>query len=176
MHPLRFDPFNNRQARDIRNRLSKSFLQALDQKDGSIFRSRAADYLQQAPDKIYIRYINNRLEKYEACLTAIIRKEAETILEKAAMLWKQQLFFELHELLEDDWKESEGQYRLALQGLIRAAGMKIHAENNNMKAAISMAAKARETLRKYSQEIESLDVLDDILAELDKTLAAAASR
>ena len=47
MNLKKFDPFNNRLARDIRNGLSKSFLGALVERDMSPYKRRAAEYLKQ---------------------------------------------------------------------------------------------------------------------------------
>jgi hypothetical protein len=39
----------------------------------------------------------------------------------AAALWNEQLFFEVHEVLEAEWKSARGDERQALQGLIQVA-------------------------------------------------------
>lgn len=156
--------------------MSRSFLKALAQKDASALRKCAASYLRQELGASYAQYINNRLVKYEEVLAEISRGKADKILEQAAILWDRQLFYEMHELLEDDWQHAEGEKRLALQGLIRAAGAKIHAENNNTKASISMAVKAQTALLKHRHELAGFDILDDVLAELNNILAVGANR
>jgi len=166
---LRFDPFRNRFARDIRNSLSRSFLKSLDEKDTSHFQRCGAEYLQQHLETVYEIYITKRLEKYEEAFTAIKEGDLRTVLPQAGILWDLELYYEMHELLEPWWKEAEGDRRRALQGLIRAAGMKIHSENNNNKAAASMGAKALADLLEYGGELESFDRLETVLADLEQT-------
>ena len=50
--------------------------------------------------------------------------------------------------------------------------MKIHAENNNRKAAVSMGTKARTDLVKYCGELKGFVKLEAILAEIEQTLSA----
>ena len=168
-----FDPFNRRLARDIRNTLSKSFLQAIDGKDAAIFRRCVADYLRQEFDSVYERYIKNRLKKYEEVFAIMARGKLEDVLQLAAIFWDYGLYFEMHELLEPVWKMAEGERRKALQGLIRGAGMKIHAENNNLQAAVSMGAKALVDLEKYGSELAGFAKLEVIEADIKQTLATA---
>ena len=90
------------------------------------------------------------------------------ILQQAAKFWDLELYFEMHELLEPTWKAAEGDRRKALQGLIRAAGMKIHAENNNNKAAASMGSKALAELQKLGGELEGFCRLEAVLRDLQQ--------
>jgi len=168
--PFHFDPFNNRLARDIRNDLSRSFLQALAEKNVSPFQRCGADYMQMDLEPGYAGYVTARLAKYEEAYT-VIEQKGYAILQQAAVLWDLGLYFETHELLEPAWKEAEGDRRRALQGLIRAAGMKIHAENNNMKAAVTMGAKAQADLLKYGGELTGFCHLEAVLAEIEETFS-----
>jgi len=168
-----FDPFRDRLARDIRNSMSKSFLHSLAERDISHFQECVAKYLQQHLETAYEAYLTKRLEKYEKAFSAIAGFESREVLQQAAILWDLELFYEMHELLEPLWKEAEGGRRRALQGLIRAAGMKIHAENNNFKAASSMGAKALADLLTYGNELESFDRLEAVLAELEQASPSA---
>jgi len=63
--PAHFDPFRSRRAREIRNKFSKAFLQALAEKDASFFKERGSAYLRHYPDPVYAGYIRDRLERYE---------------------------------------------------------------------------------------------------------------
>ena len=161
----RFDPFRNRLARDIRNNLSRAFLKSLAGKEVSSFQRVAEEYLQQHLEPAYEIYVIKRLEKYMAAFVAINAGRLREVLQHAALLWDLELYFEMHELLEPTWKEAEGDRRRALQGLIRAAGTKIHAENNN-KAAASMGTKALADLQKYGNRLEGFDKLEALLADL----------
>ena len=173
MKSFHFDPFQSRLARDIRNNLSKAFLQSLTQKDMSVFQGCGADYLQQKLGPGYERYAKDRLAKYEEAFAIMDKRDIKEVLAQSAIFWDLELYFEMHELLELQWKEAEGDRRRALQGLIRAAGMKIHAENNNKKAAISIGGKALTDLANYCGELKGFDKLEAIMAEIKQTLGTA---
>lgn len=172
MKPFHFDPFKSRLARDIRNNLSTSFIKALIEKDVSVFKKCGKNYIQQHLEPGYEAYVKARLAKYEEAYEILKQKKIKEALQQAAILWDLELYFEMHELLELEWKEAQGDRRRALQGLIRAAGMKIHAENNNRKAAVSMGVKARTDLVKYCGELKGFVKLEAILAEIEQTLSA----
>ena len=131
--------------------------------------------MQQKLEPGYERYVKERLAKYEEAYSIMAKRDIKEVLAQAAIFWDFELYFEMHELLEFEWKKAEGDRRRALQGLIRAAGMKIHAENNNRKAAISMGGKALTDLANYCGELRGFDKLEAILAEIEKTLGTAQS-
>ncbi len=170
MNVEKFDPFNNRLARDIRNGLSKAFLQALGGKDISLCERRGAEYLEQDLKSVYQIYIRKRLEKYNEAFVAIEQGRLDDVLQQAEIFWEYKLYFEMHELLEDSWKNAEGNERKALQGLIRAAGMKIHAVNGNMHAAAAIGRKAQTALQLYGEELSRFSKLESVLAEIARTL------
>jgi predicted metal-dependent hydrolase len=173
MKPSHFNPFRRRLDRDIRNNLSRSFLQALAEKDMSAFEQCGADFLQRYPEPVYTGYVTDRLEKYEKAYALIKEGQLEEVLPQAAIFWDLGLFFEMHELLELEWKAAGGAKRRALQGLIRAAGMKIHAENSNDKAAFNMGRKALADLVKFSSELAGFSKIEEVLAEIRQTLGTA---
>jgi hypothetical protein len=51
--------------------------------------------------------------------------------------------------------------------------MKIHAENNNGKVAVSMGVKALADLMRYRDELTDLVPLEAILADIKQTLSTA---
>ena len=59
-------------------------------------------------------------------------------LQKAALLWEHQLFFEFHEILEDVWMDWRGPERPFLQGLIQLGVAFYHIQRNNYRGAMSM--------------------------------------
>jgi len=118
-------------------------------------------------------YVTSRLAKYEKAYELIEQQKRKEVLQQAEILWVLELYFEMHELLEPEWQEAKGDRRLALQGLIRAAGMMVHAENNNMKAAAAMGAKSLSALLQYGGELTGFIGLDAILAEIKQKLGAA---
>lgn len=167
-----FDPFRNRLARDIRNKLSKTFLNALAVKDISELQKCGSRFLGQNPGSGYEAYVTTRMARYQEAYGVIEQNNFREVLEQAAVLWDIELYFEMHEILELEWKDAEGERRRALQGLIQAAGMKIHTENSNMKAAASMAAKALVNLQRYGYELTDFVRLESVLAAIAQTLAA----
>ena len=88
--------------------------------------------MQSNLEPAYAQYVKTRMGRYEEAYAIIEQKKTKEVLQQAAILWDLELYFEMHELLEPEWKEAEGDRRRALQGLIRAAGMKIHAENSDI--------------------------------------------
>ncbi len=175
MKSFHFDPFKSRLARDIRNSLSKSFLQALAYKDATIFQSCGADFLHQCLEQGLERYVKSRLTKYAEAYAVIEQRDLNEVLQQAAIFWDLELYFEMHELLEIEWKAAKDNRRRVLQGLIRAAGMKIHAESNNHKSAVSMGIKAQEDLLKYGDELKDFYKLGAILADIKLTLDSSQS-
>jgi len=169
---LHFDPFNNRLARDIRNSLSKSFLQALAAEDISVLQRCASNYLHKDLAPAFESYVKNRIVKYEEAFGIIKQRKLNEVLQRAAIFWDLELYFEMHEFLEVEWHGAAGDRRRALQGLIRAAGMKIHAENNNMKAACSMGAKALADLLQYGGELADFAKLETVLAVIRQTVTS----
>ncbi|MEW6427185.1 MAG: DUF309 domain-containing protein [Thermodesulfobacteriota bacterium] len=138
-----FDPFNDRLARDIRNELSTAFIAGLHAGSLSGVEELAAAHTGRGD--VYDGYIADRLRRYRLVLAASDPGHGEP-LELFCRLWNGGLFFETHELLEEMWHTAAGSRKRALQALIRAAGCYIHLEQNHLKAAMSMAAKARRGL------------------------------
>ena len=167
----KFDPFNSRLARDIRNSLAVSFLQALDDRDPDIFKRQARGYLDPGLKDPYRKYITERLKKYDEAYVLITGSDIRDIMQQAGILWSHGLYFEMHDLLEKIWISAEGPRRRGLQGLIRAAGMKIHAENGNMKAAASMGRKARADLQLCGSSLPDFTGLASVSEEIDRMLA-----
>jgi len=157
-------------ARDIRNNLSRSFLLALAEKDASLFQECASSFRHRNPGPVYEQYMTARLEKYEKAYAIITRDKQTEPLQQAAILWDLELFFEMHETLEEEWRKAEGERRKALQGLIRAAGMMILANHKRSKAAVSMGAKALVALEQYGRALEGLHNLAAILAAINRIL------
>ena len=173
MKPVQFDPFSSRLARDIRNNLSKSFIRALAQKDASIFQQSASAFRKQHLDPVYDRYIAARLEKYEKAYGLIDNNKQGDALQQAATLWDLELYFEMHEILEPEWQQAEGERRRALQGLIRAAGMKILIANNRGKGAARMGVKALADLQRYGKELNGFSNREAVLTEIRQTLGVS---
>ena len=120
---MRFDPFESRLCRDIRNRLGHAFVLALQKKDIRPF-TEAADPYPTGTTPWPIRdYIRHR----QACLTGLIEKihalqlkpEHEGII--SLLLWNLELFYEFHEWMEIQWQSASGRNKKAFQALILCA-------------------------------------------------------
>ena len=161
MTKKQFDPFSDRESRDIRNGLSTALTQSIQTKNPDVVRKQLEKFAAAHSEKIYQDYINDRRQRFEAVLQPIFKNQIINILEQGVLLWNQHLFFEFHELLEGRWLKAEGQERIFLQGLIRAAGTSIHLERGNMKGAGKMSQKAIDNLSEPQsrREIGNLDEL-----------------
>ncbi|MHB8989041.1 MAG: DUF309 domain-containing protein [Desulfobulbia bacterium] len=165
MSSPRFEPFQDRLSRDIRNALSAALPQALAQNDLAPVRTVAARYLHPGLAAPYVAYIEARLAGYALALTTINRTKALTPLAKALVLWDLELFFEVHEILEQAWHGAHGVEKEILQAMIRAAGFYIKGEYGYFEAGAKMAGRAVATLEKNRRECAGFDV-DTLLESL----------
>lgn len=164
----RFDPFTDRLSRDIRNDLSKALMISLRDLNPAPVQEVADHYLAGALEYIYRQYINDRLEKYYRVLDIIRERHFEDTFSMALVLWDEELFFEVHEILEHEWLKSTGAAKLVLQAMIRAAGMYVQMDHDNYKGAASMAAKAVTALENNRSAVPETFDLDLLLAKLRK--------
>lgn len=140
-----FEPFQDRRSRDIRNSLSSSLAQAIAEGNPVIVEHMAASLLVDDPDYPYNDYIDNRLARYRQALPCIAEGSTDP-LQQGLILWDQQLFFEMHEVLEHAWYHAQGKRKLLLQAMIRAAGVYVKLEFGYSRQAAKMAEKALKVL------------------------------
>ncbi len=138
----RFDPFADRLCRDIRNDLSEALMNTLRLLDLAPVQGVAERYLATDPEALYRQYIEDRMERYGRALACIDQQHLDDAFARALVLWDEELFFEVHEILEHAWMHATGRTKLILQAMIRAAGMYVQLDHGNIKGATSMAAKA----------------------------------
>jgi len=167
MTPPRFEPFQDRLSRDIRNELSAALPQALSQNDLAPVQAVAARYLQQSLATPYVDYVETRLAGYAQALEIIARTGAEDALARALVFWDLGLFFEVHEILEQAWHGTQGAEKEILQALIRAAGFYIKGEYGYLEAGAKMAGRAIAALEKNRQACTGF-ALDTLLESLRK--------
>ena len=160
--PPKFDPFESRSDRDIRNALSKGFLQALETHDSSPLDS-ALENL--SPTRAQEKWIKDRMARYTRALSHPI-SDLNQPLTTAALLWDLQLFFECHEWLEDIWLGLKGEKKKALQGLIRACGAYAMAEASRPGPAQKSAKKAMALLKTHRDQVPKIFQVDDFLKAL----------
>ena len=165
----RFEPFQDRLSRDIRNELSAALPQALAQNDLAPVRAVAERYLQQDLAAPYVAYIEARLAGYAKAIEIIVRADAKDALARALVFWDMGLFFEVHEILEQAWHGARGAEKEILQAMIRAAGFYIKGEYGYFEAGAKMANRAVAALEKNRQACTgfALDTLLESLRNLD---------
>jgi len=166
----KFDPFNDRLSRDIRNSLSEAFIDALARMEPSAYRAEADIWRTKNPSEIHLEYIQYRLQSYDQVFNQIKANQLVDPLLQCLVIWNNGLFFEFHDHLEGIWKLAGGDERQALKGLIKAAGVYIHSEVGHQRAVKSLSAKAYRLIRQYSRSltfIKNLDALAQKLKDLD---------
>ena len=67
-------------------------------------------------------------------------------------LFNQQRFFEAHEVLEDVWRETSGEARLFLQGVVQAAVGLHHLSQRNLVGAVGVLSRALGNLSGYPEQ------------------------
>ncbi len=171
MQTSRFNPFTDRLSRDIRNALSSTLMRCLAAGTVDPAREVAQGFLANKPLPFYVRYIEDRLERYEQA-TGIIGSAASDPIRQALVLWDLELFFEMHHVLELTWYHAEGEEKQLLQALIRAAGMYIKLEYGFIAQARKIAAKALPVLERQRHVIAAYfppDILIEALRSLQPT-------
>lgn len=139
-----FNPFEDRFSRDLRNDLSEGLAAAVESGDNTKLIETVSYYRNLHLEGCYRDYLEDRHDRYQAALK-IIQDDADSIddpIHQALVLWDQELFFEVHEILEHSWYSAEGNVKLTLQALIRAAGVYIKREYGFFDAAVRIGAKA----------------------------------
>ena len=107
--------------------------------------------------------LRDRSERFAAALGAVdaaplpenTRDRAVAI---AAHLFRERLFFEVHEILEPPWRDAEGDVREILQGLIQVAVGFHHHEEGNLRGAISLLADGNAKLFAHVPEALGIDL------------------
>jgi len=163
---VRFDPFNNRLARDIRNTLAESYVDALLQSDESVYRRAADQWFAKNLNDEAAGYIQDRIKRYDRIFKQIKENRIQDAKLQALVIWNHGLFFEVHEHLERIWQQAAGDEYQALKGLIQAAGVYVHLKYGHWAAAEKLAVKSADRLRKYADCLTFIANLDLLLAKL----------
>lgn len=87
-----FNPFEERLARDIRNRISRTILHVFTEMDMSPARRIAKHYLTIPHDSVHEKYIHDRLSRYEQALEIIRDEKLTDTWDRALVLWDLRLF------------------------------------------------------------------------------------
>ena len=162
----KFDTFNNRLSRDIRNTLAEAFMEAVSAGQPSAYREEADIWRGKNPSKVYLDYIENRLQRYDRVFKQIDASRLEDPLLQSLVIWNNGLFFEFHDHLEGLWKQATGDQRQALKGMIKAAGVYVHHEFNHQQAVESLSPKSYDLIRQYAHCLTFIKNLDALLQKL----------
>lgn len=162
----RFDPFNNRLCRNVRNALSESFKAVLTEKQISPAQRTAGFFFGEPLPTCVKDYIDSRLAAYQSVLTDVCSKDLDDPLAVAVVIWDRRLFFETHEYLEQHWITATGEDKQVFQAVIRAAGAYVHLEQGNLNGAKRIAAKAIAVLEKHQDRLAPYASPQVLLAKL----------
>lgn len=103
-----------------------------------------------------------KLRQYANALAAWTLEESSdgrtTALAKAVCLFNHHLFFEVHEILEEQWKQEEGDERLFLQGLIQIAVAFHHLGNRNFRGATALLHDGLAKITPYQPQFLDIEV------------------
>lgn len=163
----RFDPFNDRLSRDIRNSLSEAFVDALRNGDDRPLKRCFQRWHQREMPPALQNYIRERSRRYRSVLDALDAEKVRDDGTVVATIWNRGLFFEVHEFLEGIWDSETGPEREALKGLIQAAGAYVHREHRNLRPARRLAARAMGRLTGQSHRLARIGNLAALRESLE---------
>ena len=113
--------------------------------------------------------VTAKLTRYVAVLdewkTEHPSSERETALKKAALVFNHHLFFEVHEVLEIQWRRESGDARRFLQGLIQVAVAFYHLERRNFRGALALLHDGLEKITPYQPAFLGVE-LQEFVARL----------
>jgi len=114
--------------------------------------------------------IAEKLRRYSAVLNEWFPGEGasalETALRKGVLLFNHHLFFEVHEVLEIQWREESSDVRPFLQGLIQVAVAFYHLGNGNFRGTIALLQDGLGKLRPHQPAFLGIQ-LDDFIVALE---------
>ena len=163
----KFDPFNDRLSRDIRNSLTDAFMTSLKQKDAGCYLDRSQMLLKRESAPVYKDYIQDRVQRYGLVFERIQQEHIDDARIQAVILWNNGLFFEVHDILEDIWHKKQGDERRAIQGLIKAAGVYVHMESDRLSSAERLALKSVRLLKEYEKVLGFILNLKGLISALE---------
>lgn len=169
MKPPVFQPFSDRLSRDIRNGLSHSLVKALHKRSLMPVQELAARYLGELPAGVYTEYIEERLRRYESVFAKLLEATGDPLLQ-GLILWDVYCFFEVHDVLEPAWLHAQGEEKVFLQAVIRAAAVYIKRDAGYPEAAVKIAGKALPVLKNCRQQLARLtdpELLINALENID---------
>jgi hypothetical protein len=161
-----FDPYEDRTARDIRNRLSVAFVKAVRSGDLGELLSAAERICPPETGRVYCAFANDRMNQYRHAFETIQAAGTADPIFQAVVLWNEGLFFEVHEILESIWNDSQRWRKDALRGWIQAAGVYIHRQRKANRAADRLAARAAAHLKAHRRELSEIANIEELVEAL----------
>ncbi len=161
----------------LRNRVAAAILHALEAGAAAGLDELVATCAPSPEERERVRdRLARGLEVAEACRRATPEAAAplERALVRAVLLYRAELFFEVHEVLEEVWHDLEGARRTFVQGLIQVAVGLHHLAHDNPTGARSLFRSGRSKLAASGPRPEGVDVAR-LLAGLEPWEAAAAA-
>lgn len=165
----RFDPFESRSCRQVRNGLSESLMTSIQLGRIDPSQTVAEQLRPDHAEPVIEQYMDDRITRYQSVIDQIrsATLPVDDTYAVALLLWDQGLFFEVHEWVEAKWLQSSGPGKLVLQALIRAAGAYVHLEAGSPEKAKKIAAKALLPLIQYKSLVPGFFNVDVLIASLE---------
>jgi hypothetical protein len=153
---MKFDPFEDRACRDIRNHLGQQFINALNNKsmvlclnDDLLKTVGAPPHIQTYMDKRRKLFNKILALNYSFCAEANSNCPENCDQMIGGLLWNHHLFFEFHEWVEEKWHQADGDTKKALQALVLAAVAFEHFTYDRLVPAKRLAIKACQLFEQF---------------------------
>jgi len=169
---MKFDPFENRLCRDVRNHLGHCLIQGITNRETTRFDHEANAYLSNETQDHIKAYTTHRSQGLKKVLARMemLKVGPRDYLCIAMILWNLELFFEFHEWLEQKWLTASGDNRKAIQALILSAVVYEQLTYGRTGPAKKTALKVISLLNQYGHLISDrldIDLLITPLSVLD---------
>ncbi len=154
--------------------MSESLIESIHLRNIGPSQAAAEKYLSEDPEPFVKSYIHARITRYRIVLAQLQSggPQSDDTYMIAILLWNQELFFEVHEWLENRWHTATGVEKKVIQALVRSAGTYVHLELGRMGSARKIGAKALAGLVEQKSSIP--DMIDaDLLIKKVKILDPA---
>ncbi|MCF8078018.1 MAG: DUF309 domain-containing protein [Desulfobacterales bacterium] len=168
-----FDPYEDRTALDIRNRLSVAFVRAIQNGDFEGLLSSVELICPPETGRVYCAFVNDRMNRYRRVLDTIRAQRVTDPIHQAVLLWNQALFFEVHEILESVWNDEQRWRKEALRGLIQAAGVYVHRQRGADRAADRLALRAVRHLKRRRKDLAEIENVEELIEALENSAIPA---
>ncbi len=167
-----FNPFEDRQSRDIRNDLSEGLAEAIETGRLDKLHQIVGYYRQQRLADYYHNYLEDRYARYIKALDVVHGSITDPV-HQGVVLWNLGLFFEVHEVLEHVWYSADGKMKAILQALIRAAGVYIKREYGYNESAYRIAEKAIPVLEANRDTLDTYFKTETLISALKNPASSA---